>query len=177
MPRNKFLEIQYMDTFICRNCGVEHTELSSLAFNAPFHYDILNPVDKEKLADKDDDFCVINHKDQIDYFIRVVLQVPILDHDETLDYGVWVSVSKETIDDYRLMFATKEVEEKSYFGMLCNEITDYEISTIGLYMQVSTQLDGYRPLLIPYESEHPLVQDWLNGIRRDEAVRRVKSVL
>ena len=166
-----------MDTFICRNCGVEHTELSSLAFNAPFHYDILNPVDKEKLADKDDDFCVINHKDQIDYFIRVVLQVPILDHDETLDYGVWVSVSKETIDDYRLMFATKEVEEKSYFGMLCNEITDYEISTIGLYMQVSTQLDGYRPLLIPYESEHPLVQDWLNGIRRDEAVRRVKSVL
>jgi len=101
-----------MDTFICQNCGVEHTELSSLAFNAPFHYDILNPVDKEKLAEKEDDFCVINHKDQIDYFIRVVLQIPILDHDETLDYGVWVSVSKETIEDYRLMFAAKEVEEK-----------------------------------------------------------------
>ena len=165
-----------MDTFICQNCGVEHTELSSLAFNAPFHYDILNPVDKEKLAEKEDDFCVINHKDQIDYFIRVVLQIPILDHDETLDYGVWVSVSKETIEDYRLMFAAKEAEEKSYFGMLCNEITDYEISTIGLYMQVLTQLDGYRPLLIPYESEHSLVQDWSNGISRDEAVRRVNSV-
>lgn len=166
-----------MNNFICQNCGVEHTELLSLAFNAPFHYDILNSVDKEKFTDKDDDFCVIHHEDQIDYFIRTVLQVPILNHDETLDYGVWVSVSKETMDEYRLMFANKEAEEKNYFGMLSNEIEDYESSTIGLYMQVVTQLDGCRPLLIPYESEHQLVQDWLNGIHRDEAMLRVNSVL
>ena len=162
-----------MQDYTCTQCGKIHGDLPSIGFAEPFHYQILHEKDKEEIAVINDDLCRIEHEDQTDYFIRAVLQIPILDHDETLDYGVWVSVSEKTFKAYFLQMENDQPEEKTYFGMLCNWIGGYKTDTIGLHMNVETQLGKIRPLLVPHESTHPLILDWENGISYEEAECRI----
>lgn len=162
-----------METYICATCGKTHSDLPSIGFAEPFHYQILSEKDKEEIALINEDLCRIGHDTQTDYFIRAVLQIPIIDHEKTLDYGIWVSVSEKTFKEYFLQIENKKPEEKTYFGMISNWIGDYESDTIGLHMNVDTQLGNFRPLLVPHESSHPLVCDWENGITYEEAERRV----
>ena len=85
-----------MQNYICATCGKTHSDLPSIGFEVPFHYDILSEKDKEEIALINEDLCRIEHATQTDYFIRAVLQIPIIDHEQTLDYGIWVSVSEKT---------------------------------------------------------------------------------
>lgn len=164
-----------MNIYTCTTCGTTHIDLPSIGFQHPFYFDILNIEYKmnEEMVLKNDDFCVIKHQEQTDYFIRTVLQIPIVDHEETLDYGIWVSVSEATFKEYFLQYDNDKPEIKTYFGMIANKINDYDISTLGLHMEVETQMDGLRPLLTPYENEHDLIQDWINGITRVDAEKRI----
>jgi len=139
----------------CEHCGESHDELPALAFNAPFYYTVLKEVDKERIAECSSDFCIIQHEDQTDRFIRTVMTIQINDACEDLDYGIWVSVS----------------------GMICNEIPDYETSTLGLHVNINTQKQGIRPEIIPHQKDHQLVRDWEDGITIEEAVSRVDKMM
>jgi hypothetical protein len=161
--------------FRCSSCGKIHEELPALGFNTPFHYDILSENDKKEIAEVSDDFCVIHHPDQTDRFIRTVLTLQINDACENLDYGIWVSLSKESYDDYESNYK-KDTGEKIYFGMICNKIPGYEESTIGLHVNVITRNGGIRPEIIPHQMEHELIRDWENGIVLKEALYRIERV-
>lgn len=94
---------------------------------------------------------------------------------EDLDYGIWVSLSKKSFDEYKAEFKNN-VDGKTYFGMICNEIPDYKESTLGLQVNVNTQSAGIRPEIIPHQNEHKLILDWENGITIEEAVKRVERM-
>lgn len=158
----------------CEKCGKVHNELPAIGFDAPFYYHELSEEEKSEMTELSEDFCVITHPEQTDRFIRVVLKIPLIDRCEDFDYGIWVSVSEKTFNEYKDNFA-KELEPKIYFGMICNELDDYEESTLGLHVNVETQKDGFRPEIIPHETDHPLVLDWENGITLEEAERRLKK--
>lgn len=160
----------------CEHCGELHDELPALAFNAPFYYAILKETDKEKIAEISDDFCIIRHDDQTDRFIRTVMTIQINDACEDLDYGLWVSVSEKTFNEYKTNFK-KEARAATYFGMICNEIPDYENSTLGLHVNVNTRNGGIRPELFPHQKDHQLVRDWEDGITIEEAVKRVDKMM
>ncbi len=163
-------------TYQCSHCGQIHYALPALGFNAPFHYDELDEYEKESMAELSEDFCVIRHPEQTDYFIRAVLSIPIHDTCETLDYGVWVSLSEKNFDHYKAHF-NAETEEPVYFGTICNELVGYGESTIGLHVDVQVRMGGFRPQLILHEDEHPLVTDCVIGITFSEAEQRVEAVL
>ncbi len=162
--------------FKCSSCGKVHEELPSIGFKTPFHYDILSEKEKNEIAEVSDDFCVINHPEQTDRFIRTVLNIKTDIASEDLVYGVWVSLSEKNFDDYKSTFK-KQTEEKTYFGTICNEIADYEESTIGLHVNVLTRHDDLRPEIIPHQSEHKLVNDWEKGITFHEANCRVEKIM
>lgn len=92
-----------------------------------------------------------------------------------MDYGVWVSVSELTFNEYKSEFCDNQ-EGKSYFGRVSNEIADYKESTLGIHVNVETRSGGSRPELIPHESEHRLVSDWKKGITISEAKKRLKEL-
>jgi hypothetical protein len=161
--------------FKCINCGKNHDELPALGFSTPFYYETLNEKDKEKIAEISSDFCLIIHEDQTDRFIRTVLTIPINGACENLDYGIWVSLSKESFDEYNSDFKNN-AEEKTYFGMISNEILDYEVSTLGLHVNVNTRNSGIRPEIIPHQNEHKLIADWENGITIKDAIKRVERM-
>jgi len=162
--------------FKCDCCEESHEGWPALTFISPDNYSWLSENDKENLGYLDTDFCIINHDEQIDRFIRCTLTQKVNDHCEDLDYGLWVSLSEKSYLDYQQNFK-KESPEKAYFGWLCNDIMDYEFSE-SIPMNVITRNNGQRPILIPHEDfDHPFVKDYYNGISKKEAERRIYNML
>jgi hypothetical protein len=162
------------EKYVCSSCGKEHDELPALGFKTPYYYDILSDEDKQNMGNASEDFCIVAHPGQTDFFIRTTMTIPINDSCEDLDYGIWVSVSEKTYDDYEANFKS-ENSTQTYFGMICNEIRDYDESTLGINANINTRLDGKRPETIPHEGEHNLIKDYQNGITLEEANNRIQK--
>ena len=162
--------------FECAKCGKIHKGLTAIAFITPFHFDVLSKADKGKMATINNDFCVIEHEDQTDYFIRTTLNQKIIDSCETLDYGLWVSLSEKNYEDYSNNFKN-ENHVKTYFGYLCNLIPEYK-DCLNIKMNVITQKGNSRPIIIPHQDqmENRFVFDYFNGIGENEALRRINSI-
>ncbi len=161
--------------YVCAKCGRAHDELPALAFSSPDYYEYLKEEEKEGLADLSQDFCVITYPDQTDRFIRTTMTLRIIDACEDLDYGIWVSVSEHTFNEYRAEFKNSEAG-RTYFGRICNEIPDYEESTLGLHVNIETRADGVRPEIFPHDSPHTLIKDWSEGITMQEARKRIDNL-
>lgn len=159
----------------CASCGEVHDELPALGYIAPFYYDILNETEKTEMAEASSDFCVIKHKDLTDRFIRTTMTIQVNDACENLDYGIWVSLSEKNFNEYNDEFKSN-VEGKTYFGMICNEIIYYKESTLGIHVNVTTRSDGMRPVIIPHQTQNKLITDWEKGITIEEAEKRIESM-
>ena len=161
----------------CSNCGQEHDEWPALTWDSPFQYNVLSKEDQKTLAALDTDFCVIKHSTQTDHFIRVSLTQKVDGRCEGLDYGLWVSLSKEKFLDYADKFGNEDAEVVHYFGWLCNEIPGYD-STLSIPMNVTTRKGNLRPTVHPHQDfDHAFVRDYYQGIDLGEAEWRVQELL
>ncbi|WP_295127732.1 DUF2199 domain-containing protein [uncultured Chitinophaga sp.] len=161
--------------YTCSACGKEHADWPALAFSSPFHYNCLTEEDKRSLAQIDTDFCVITYPDQTDRFIRCVLIMPVNDHCESLHYGLWVSLSEKSFEDYKRNYGNSD-HETSYFGWLSNGLPGCDF--VSVPMTVYTQKNGSRPLIVPHKDfAHPLVTDYYGGITKKEAEHRISMML
>jgi len=162
-------------SFKCQICGEIHEDWPALTFDAPLGYSQLSNEDKNSIAELDSDFCIIRHENQIDRFVRCTLTQKVNDHNDGLDYGIWVSLSQKSFDDYKENF-DNENHETGYFGYLSNNIPGYP-STLNIYLNVFTQKGNCRPIVVPQSTfAHIFVTDYYNGISRGEAERRIHGV-
>jgi hypothetical protein len=162
--------------YTCSCCGKEHTEWPSLTFDSPMNYNILSEEDKQSIGQLDSDFCVIRHKDQTDRFIRCTLTQKIVDHCENLEYGLWVSLSEKSFQDYSDNYEN-ENHETQYFGWLCNDIPGYDFEQ-SVPTTVYTRLGNQRPEIVPHNDfDHPFIRDYYEGITKAEAERRILEML
>ena len=159
----------------CSTCGEIHDDLPALGFLSPFYYASLDEKDKKEMGELSSDFCVITHNEQTDRFIRTTLTIPITDACEDLDYGIWVSLSEKSFNEYKSEFKNN-VKGKTYFGMISNEIPDYEESTLGLHVNVNVRDGGLRPEITVHKIEHQLISDFENGITIKEALNRIEKM-
>lgn len=167
-----------IETFQCQKCGQFHeSDWPSLAFSSPYYFATLSKEDQDKLAVLDSDFCVIKHEDQVDRFIRCVLKQKVINHCSELEYGLWVSLSEKSFEDYLDHYNDND-HEVTYFGWLANFLAEYENNNTSIPMTVYTQLGNSRPILIPHEShDHPFVYDFYHGISFEEAEKRIKNMM
>ncbi|MNS22926.1 hypothetical protein D3C72_547310 [compost metagenome] len=162
--------------YICSCCGKEHEDWPALGYISPLHYNLLSEDDKQKIAELNSDFCIIRYPDQVDRFIRGTLTQKVTDHCEDLDYGLWVSLSENSFQDY-LDNYTNENHEAKYFGWLCNHLPDY-IFNESIPTTVYIKANNQRPEIVPHEDfDHPFVRDYYNGITKIEAERRIASMI
>ena len=162
--------------YTCSICGQDHGEWPALGFKEPNSYVGLTDEEKQTIAEVSSDFCVIKYPDQTDRFIRVVLIQKIVGFSQTLDYGVWVSLSEKSYADYRQNYRRKDYEVK-YFGWLNTFLPDYE-NTLSIPTTVHTQKGNARPYIVPHQNfDHPLVRDYHYGISLVEAERRLHAML
>ncbi|MBE7176704.1 MAG: DUF2199 domain-containing protein [Mucilaginibacter polytrichastri] len=161
--------------YTCSYCGQKHFQFPALTFKSPDSYDTLSQHDKETIAEISSDFCVINHSEHADRFIRCTLTQKVINHCEDLDYGLWVSLSEKSFSDYSENF-NNENHETKYFGWLCNDIPEYDFKE-SIPTTVFTRTGNQRPEIIPHEDfNHQFVKDYYNGITKEEAERRIKAM-
>ena len=157
--------------FTCATCGKTHEGSPSLSFESPTHYFLLSEEDKKK-ATLSSDFCVIEDKD---FFIRVILEIPIHGAKEPFTWGVWVSQSRPNFETYAARFKQEDNREPT-FGWFSNNLPYYP-DTLLLKTRVHFQPKGLRPKLELEKSEHPLCVDFHNGISWEKAVEIAQVAL
>ena len=162
--------------YTCERCGKVHEEWPALTFSSPTAYNVLPEKIKQQIGELTSDFCVIRHPEQTDRFIRGTLTLKVIDHCEDLEYGLWVSLSEKSFQDYSDNYNNPDYEAK-YFGWLSNDISEYEVSG-SIPTTVFTRQNGLRPEIVPHEDfDHQLVHDYFKGINKSEAEKRIKKML
>ena len=158
----------------CSCCGQTISdELPALAFDAPTYWD-------ESLASQPGnalttDFCQVHDEA---FFVRCVLQIPIKESGQALEWGVWVSLSETNFRQYQKVFGTrKERKEEPYFGWLSNELPGYK-NCLSIKTNIHLQGGGMRPLVeLDHEDNHLLCQHQHGGITMKQAHQYVLKAL
>jgi len=164
------------ETFKCPKCGQTHTDWPALAFNSPVYYNELSDNEESETGTLNDDFCEIQRDDHIDRFIRVTLTQKLNDACETLEYGLWVSLSERSYEDYKENFNNQN-HETGYFGWLCSNIPQYG-ETTSIPCDVVTKTRNSRLEIFPHQDfDHPFVKDYYQGISKQEAENRIQEML
>jgi len=148
-------------TFKCSCCGeiLEGPPLS-WHFEAPDAWNDLSPADRKIHGQLSSDQCIIGR----DYFIRGLVEIPIIDNPEVFAWGVWVSLSEENFAcASELWDDDNRVNEPPYFGWLCNSLPGYP-ETLNLKTMVHTRTVGQRPYVERELTEHPLAIEQRKGI-------------
>lgn len=171
-----FNKNEIVKEFKCYECGKVHSEWPALAFKSPANYDYLSDQEKTELGKLDSDFCEIHYEDQIDRFIRVILNQKVNDACETLEYGLWVSLSEKSYLDYKANFNNPN-HKTEYFGYICSSIPEYE-NTMSIPCDVMTKTGNDRPEIFPHQDfDHQVVRDYYNGISKTEAENRITEMI
>jgi len=161
--------------YICECCGEEKEDWPAIAYSAPYPYFQLSE-EELKSSELTSDLCIIKYSDETCYFIRVVLVQEINESCQSLEYGIWVSLSEKSFNEYVENYDNEDFEGV-YFGWLSNYLPDYEFEkTIPTNVLVNNKIG--RPFIYPHEGfEHPFVYDFYNGISIEEAEKRIDIVL
>jgi len=164
------------EKYKCSVCDEVHENWPALTYNSPTPYHNLTKKEKETIVAFSSDFCVIENSDQTDRFVRVILKQTVNDYDDTLEYGLWVSLSEKSFINYSENYS-EENHETQYFGWLCNDLPDYD-NSISIPTTVVTKPGNERPEIFPHKDfDHQFVRDYYNGITKQEAEKRIHKML
>ncbi|MFE9045537.1 DUF2199 domain-containing protein [Streptomyces sp. NPDC007818] len=121
------------------------------------------------------DQCVINGQH---YFVKGLLEIPVIGTGEVFSWGVWVSLSRDNFARAADMWDTAGREaEKPYFGWLTTELALYAPSTLNLKTHLHTRPVGRRPFVELEPTDHPLAVEQRIGITRDRVREIAEAVL
>jgi hypothetical protein len=154
----------------CATCGQWHPELPFAWHMEQPDYVLSIPEDERpSRVELSSDQCVI---DDEFFFIRGLIEVPVLDATEEFAWGVWVSLSPDSFERVAKLWNEKGREsEPPYFGWLSNDLPLYP-STLNLKTNVHTRPVGQRPFVELQPTDHPLSIEQRSGI----TVARVSAI-
>ncbi|MFN2511622.1 MAG: DUF2199 domain-containing protein [Pyrinomonadaceae bacterium] len=117
-----------------------------------------------------EDFCAIEDQD---FFVRGNIHLPIIGSADTFRWGVWGSLSRENFETLlRMVDDAKRVELPPMFSWLSTQIDGYP-DTLSLKMYAHIQEPDWRPTFELERTDHPLSQEYHNGITAE----RVKEIM
>ena len=105
--------------------------------------------------------CIIRRQH---FFVQGLIEIPMLDSDDSFAWEVWVSLSRDSFG--RMMDDWEKPGRESappYFGWLSNAITGYP-STINLKTHLHTRPIGRSPAIELEPTDHPLAVEQRTGI-------------
>jgi hypothetical protein len=121
------------------------------------------------------EICVI--KDQ-GFFVRGLIEIPVIDTDQVFAWNVWVSLGKDNFFRMTELWNQPGREnEPPYFGWLSNEIPAYPASTLNLKTRLHTRPPGERPTIELEPTDHPLAVDQRTGITQARVQEIAETLL
>lgn len=150
-----------MRSYTCSCCGETHEGISDIAFDAPIYYHAIPLSEREQRCHLSSDLCSIDDRD---FFIRGVVEIPIVGEPEVFAWGAWCSVSKSNFDLYVEMFdAPDQSKAGPFFGWFSNRLPGYP-DTLNLKVMAHLRDEGARPRFELESTHHPLSVDQREGI-------------
>jgi hypothetical protein len=146
-------------TYTCSICGSVHEDLPDIGFDKPDYFCSVPEAERERRIELTADTCSIDNED---FFIRGVLEIPIIESARTLGFGVWVSQKRENFYTYIENFNSSAIGP--FFGWLSTRIPFYEEDTLSLKTLAYFRGGDQRPLIVLEVSDHRLSVDQNNGI-------------
>jgi len=141
----------------------------SFGAEVPHWYDAVAPEERERRIELTSDQCVI---DEEHFFIRGVLEIPVINCEEPFTWGVWVSLSATNFSRATDLWNELEREqEPPYFGWSSTKLPGYP-NTLNLKTKVHTRAVGLRPTIELEPTDHPLAIEQRQGI----TLARVKEI-
>jgi len=163
-------------SYTCTCCGKQKHDWPAISYGEPDYYGNLSDEQRQDIAELKSDTCIIAYEDETNYFIRCVLFQDIIDSDEQLHYGLWVSLSQKNFNDYIAHF-DEDDREGGYFGWISNNLLGYD-NTTTIPSDVYLGKNGQRLEIVPHSGfDHPFVKDYYNGITIEEAHKRIAVAL
>ena len=151
-------------SYRCSNCGELHDDLPDIGMDKPDYYWTVPEEERDELIEFTPDTCVIDNED---FFIRGVIEIPILDYPHTFGFGVWVSQKRENFYTYLNNYDSSEIGP--FFGWLSTRIAYYEEDTLSLKTMAHFRSGGERPRIELELTEHQLTIDQSDGITLEKA--------
>lgn len=169
--------------FDCEGCGRRHegsdgTEANPwplIDFPRPDAFARMPPWEQLTRTRSTDELCLIDNGRSVDCYLTGYLSLPVQEEEALLVYLPWVQVSETDYLDLVEHWEQPRFRGE-YRGPLANELPGYEDS---LSVPVRVIAPGrMAPVIVPEEaSEHVLVREEREGISRQEAELRIRSVL
>ncbi|MEU0851450.1 DUF2199 domain-containing protein [Streptomyces flaveolus] len=136
--------------------------------DAPAVWDLSFAVADDCLLSSDQ--CVIRAEH---YFVKGLIEIPVIGSDEVFSWGVWVSLSRDNFSRAADLWDTPGREsEKPCFGWLTTELPLYSPTTLNLKTHVHTRPVGERPYVELEPTDHPLAVEQRTGI----TLERVRDI-
>ncbi len=160
------------DGYTCACCGKWFDELPApYSYDSPFYWPGLSEEEK-KASFLTPDVCEMRRSDGTFFFVRGVIEIPIVGESEPLLWGVWSSLSEANFRRFIDLYNDpKRVDEPPYFSWLSSRIKGYP-DTLSLKANVTTPTLEERPKIKLEPTDHPLALEQQRGIR----VERVREI-
>ena len=134
---------------------------------APFYWDQASEEQRAAEFELTLDICIWRDEH---FFVRGVLEIPLLDREGSFDFGVWSTLSPENFERYMALFDSRERASLGpMFGWFSNQLPGYP-ETLSLKCMVHPRDDGLRPSIELEATDHPLAVQQCGGIRFADAV-------
>jgi hypothetical protein len=165
----------------CWSCEEWHTgPCLDFGFSAPAYWQVEHDDVAENASSVEDaeyaptflneDYCAINNED---FFVRGNIELPIIGTAKTFNWGVWGSLSRENFEAcLRMTDDPGRVDLEPMFSWLSSQIDLYP-DTLSLKMYAHIREPGLRPTFELEPTDHPLAQEYYNGI----SPARVKEIM
>jgi hypothetical protein len=159
----------------CRHCHDVHEGLPSIAFDAPCYYHLLSKAEQTARTTLTSDLCSV---DEEEFFVRAVLEIPVIGYTERLVWGVWGSLSRASFERYSSTFGGHDQGKlEPMFSWFASRLPDYP-ETLSLRCRMVPRNDRLRPVIeFAPDQEHALIADAESGISLERAIAFVMPVL
>jgi hypothetical protein len=161
--------------FLCSVCNQFHDGFPmSFAASAPYGISEDSRNQENSAVILTEDWC--NDGRGI-FYVKGVLEIPILDDQNSLNWIVWVSLSEKNFRRTLQLWETEGREnEPPYFGWLCTSLPFYP-ETLNLKVNAETRPVGQRPNIKLEPTNHPLAVEQRVGIRLERVQKMAESLL
>jgi hypothetical protein len=158
----------------CGSCDEWHTgPCLDFAYDSPEYWSEECERAKPQNGDEnfiDENYCVIGGQD---FFVRGIIQLPIIGTAESFRWGVWGSLSRKNFEALQSKDDDRPgVDLPPMFSWLSTQIPEYP-DTLNLKMYARAQKSGWKPHFELEPCDHPLSQEYYGGITAE----RVKEIM
>ena len=149
-------------TWTCRCCGQSFDTLPmEYAVPAPRNWFAIAEAERATRAQLTSDLCII---DGTERYVRGCLEVPVLDSPEHLEFGVWVSISEQSLDRILELWDAPDLDdEPPRFGWLATWLRGYP-EPHEIRCHVHLRSGGLRPRIVLQPTSYPLSVEQHDGI-------------